>query len=151
MATCSPPPASVGAWAVAAGARAVPPGAAVSRVGRSMGSVGAHRPGGGPGLDQFAEFLLRPGRGHPVSAWVPGPAYQDVFRRMVDDLGQVESAVALRVLELLADLAQGLALPGHRGGREGPPGVARHTRGDGVLALVAAAAQQAAGHAFPLR
>jgi len=128
-----------------------PPGAAVSRVGRSMGSVGAHRPGGGPGLDQFAEFLLRPGRGHPVSARAPGPAYQDVFRHMVDDAGHVASAVALRVLDLLADLTQRLALPGHGGGREGPLGVSRRTRAGEILALVAAVATQASGHAFLIR
>ena len=55
--------------------------------------------------------VLRARRRLAAFARVPAPADQVVVRHVLDDLGRGLAAVARRVLDLLADLAERLALP----------------------------------------
>src|SRR5688572_18463029 len=112
------------------------------------GSLRAGRPAGNPRIDQRTELLLRPWRRRPPRTWIPRPSDQGVGAHVMADLRQVTVAVALEVLQLLADLAQRLALPGHRGGGQRPVRVAgnrphRVAQGHRVRLAVAAVARHA--------
>src|SRR5205823_8926849 len=87
---------------------------------------------GGAGLDprgdQRPELRLRAGCRLAAAARLPSPAHQRVLRHVLLDGRERLAAVALRVLDLLADLAERLALPCHRLRGDMPQRMARYTR-----------------------
>src|SRR5262249_55675951 len=71
-------------------------------------SISGGRAGGAgfhPRLDEGAELLLRPRRRAAARPGMPAPADERVLGHVVDELVHRLAAVALRVLDLLADLA----------------------------------------------
>src|SRR5258708_1389733 len=73
-----------------------------------------------PGLDQFAQLLLGAGCGVAIGPRFPGPADEIMVRQMLVQQREITSAVAPRVLDLPADLADRLALPRHLDRRQTP-------------------------------
>src|SRR6266403_705699 len=64
-----------------------------------------------PGLDQLAQPLLGAGRRRAAGAGMPAIGHQVVLGHVLVELGKIAPAVAAAVLELAADLADGLAIP----------------------------------------
>src|SRR5438067_1328900 len=95
-----------------------------------------------PGPNELAEGGLRPGRRGAARARRPSPADQTVFGEVVDERGHVLAAVARRVFNLLANLTERAALPGHRSGGEVPLRVAGHLRRVVIGRSVAGAASE---------
>ena len=91
-----------------------------------------------------------PGAGSRSCAGRPAPGDELVVRVVLDDLRERLAAVALRVLDLLADVARRLADPRHLDGREVPVRRARHARVLQVAILMAARALHA-DHAAVVR
>src|SRR5712675_3402275 len=87
---------------------------------RRSSRCGTSRAGVRPGLDQLAELLLGARRRRASRARGPAPPDKLVVRHVLDQRRHVLAAVAVLVLDLHADLAERLALPGHLGGRERP-------------------------------
>jgi hypothetical protein len=86
----------------------------------------------------------------------PSPADQRVAGHVRQDLLQRPAAVARRILDLRADLADRLILPSHLPGRQVPVRMARHAGGIEIRALVAGGAAhrrcaKAIGAAFDRR
>src|SRR6478672_3078263 len=73
-----------------------------------------------PGPDQFAQLLLGAGHGVAAGPRLPGPADEIVVRQMLVQQREIAAAVALRVLNLTADLAYRFALPRHLDRRQAP-------------------------------
>src|ERR687895_549077 len=67
------------------------------------------RSGVGPRFGERAELLLRARRGRAAGARCPAPSHQAVLAEMVHKFGDVLSAVARGVCDLLADLCERLA------------------------------------------
>jgi len=88
-------------------------------------SIRALRAGIDPGLREFPELLLIARRGLAPFARRPAPGHQIVVRQMLMQLRERAPAIAVLILDLLADLADRLALPRHLERREAP---ARMTR-----------------------
>src|SRR5258708_22151543 len=82
-----------------------------------------------PGFDQRACLLLRARSGGASIAGRPGPADQRVLANVVDEVFRLAAAIAGGVLDLNADLADGLALPRHFARRELPFRTTRHAAG----------------------
>ena len=93
-----------------------------------------------PGPNELAEDGLRPGRWGTANSGLPSPADQTVFGEVVEERGHVRAAVAGGVLDLLANLTERAALPGHRSGGEVPLRVAGHMRRIVIGRAVAGAA-----------
>src|SRR5262245_1160751 len=73
-----------------------------------------------PSSDQLAEHVLRAGRRLAAAARLPSPGDQLILRQVVVQQFQIAAAVALRVLDLAADLTHRLSFPGHFDRREAP-------------------------------
>src|SRR5258708_4120151 len=111
-----------------------------------------------PGLDQLAQPLLGAGRRRAAGAGMPAIGHQVVLGHVLVELGEIAPAVAAAVLELAADLADGLAFPRHLARRELPARMPRDAAVTGDLAgkqidVPAGMAGRAgrAGHAGPVR
>jgi len=103
---------------------------------RTMGA------GVGPCAHDLPESRLRSGHGRPGSSGRPGPADKRVLSEMVKQSRHVAAAVTRTVLDLLADLAQGAALPRHGSRRQVPFGMTRNMRRLEVARAVARIAWQ---------
>jgi hypothetical protein len=88
---------------------------------------------------------LRARRRRAALVGMPAPADERILGHVVDELGHRLAAVALRVLDLLADFAQRLADPGHLDWRHVPLRVARDVPGIEVGRPVAGRAAHADG------
>ena len=97
----------------------------------------AHRSSIHPRFDERARFLLRAGRWFTAGSGHPRPADQTVLANMFNEALQRSVAVARRILDLGADLADRLAFPSHLARREMPDRVARHPPGLEVCCLMA--------------
>src|SRR5260370_16290741 len=93
--------------------------------------------GVGPCAHDLPESRLRPRCGRPGSSGRPGPADKRVLSEMVNETRHVAAAVTRPVPDLLADLAQGAALPCHGSRRQVPFGMARNMRRLDVAPAVA--------------
>src|SRR3954447_1547355 len=82
--------------------------------------IRAFRPRLDPGLHQFAGLGLRAGRRLAACAGGPAPGDEVVLADVLLQQREVAAAVAGGVLELAADLAEALALPGHLQWRHAP-------------------------------
>src|SRR3954452_10236812 len=100
----------------------------------------ASRSGLHPRLDKRAGLLLRARHGRAAEAGLPGPADEGVLADMVDQVFHLAPAIARRIPDLLADLADGLALPGHLARGEMPFGMAGHAARLEIGLLVAGVA-----------
>lgn len=105
------------------------------RSGRGTSRSGLH-----PGLHQCTRLLLRARRGGAAEAGLPGPADEGVLADMVDQVFHLAAAVARGIPDLLADLTDALAFPGHFARGEVPVGMAGHAAGLEIGALVAGVA-----------
>src|SRR5262249_17842256 len=90
-----------------------------------------------PGFDQCTRLRLRAGHGRAAEAGLPGPADERVLADMVDQLFDLAAAIARGIPDLLADLADRLALPGHLARGEVPCGMARNAARFEIGVLVA--------------
>src|SRR5215470_864699 len=84
------------------------------------------RAGVGPGAHDLAEARLRPGRRRASSSWRPRPSHERILAEVMQQRRHVAIAVAGAVLDLLADLSERAALPGHRKRGEMPFRMAGH-------------------------
>src|SRR5262249_16879205 len=98
-----------------------------------------------PGLDELAQHGLRAGRRLAPGAGRQCPPDERVGRHVLDDLLEAATAIARRILQLLADLGQRAALPGHRERRQVPVGMSRHADRVEVRTRVAGRAVQSGG------
>src|SRR3954447_3853468 len=87
-----------------------------------------------PGLDQLTQPLLGAGRGGATGPRFPRPADEIVVRQMLVQQREIAPAVALRVLDLAADLAHRLALPRHLDRRQAPARMPGHALAPRLLA-----------------
>src|SRR5689334_15507543 len=88
--------------------------------------VRTRRPALDPCLRELAELRLRAGRGITAFVWRPAPRDEIVVRQMLLQLRERAPAIAVLVLDLLADLAHRLAFPRHLERREAPARMARN-------------------------
>src|SRR5205085_9243875 len=88
-------------------------------------SLRTHRAGVDPGAHQFAGLRLRARCGLAAFARRPAPGHQIVLGEMFVQQVKRAAAVAVRVLDLLADLPDRFALPGEFARRKLPARVAR--------------------------
>ena len=77
-----------------------------------------------PRLHEIAELLLGAGRRLSPFAWAPRPPNEIVVRDVVVQQGETAAAVARRILDLSAYLADRFALPRHFNGSQPPPRMA---------------------------
>src|SRR6516165_6269181 len=71
---------------------------------------------------------MRARRGCAIASRSPGPADQRIPAHMMHDVFERAAAVARRIFDLLADLRECLALPGHLMRRQMPGRIARYSR-----------------------
>src|SRR5207245_985983 len=79
-----------------------------------------------PRLDQLAEQLLRPRHRIAILAWMPAKGDEIVLGHVLVQQREVAAAGALGVLQLLTDLSDRLALPGHLDRCQSPTGMSRN-------------------------
>ena len=79
-----------------------------------------------PGANELAELVLRSRRRPAARTGRPAPADEASSAMCSNERRHVLAAVARRVLDLLADLAERPALPGHRDGRQVPHRMTGH-------------------------
>src|SRR6516162_2907750 len=71
---------------------------------------------------------MRARRGCAIASRSPGPADRRILAHMMHDVFERAAAVARRIFDLLADLRECLALPGHLMRRQMPGRIARYSR-----------------------
>src|SRR5215469_3402569 len=81
-----------------------------------------------PSRQQFAEFGIAARGRSPAGTGLPRPKDQAIGGHVVENGGNVATAVAPGIFQLDADLTERLAFPCHRCRRQTPMGIAGHAR-----------------------